>query len=291
MSAEHGPLFKSDRSAKMSRSQRVRTDDVRALLRLVGELNELPNDPDVRVAHMLECVCKLVGGQNGFVNILEFSADRSAFSLVWMAQHGSLENDGQAAMGRLAKLGVESQGPLVGAMLKGGPRATTLVREKLVSKREWYRSSFFNEHLRVARLDGNMCSCFPLPEPGRRFATGMFRALGDRQFGPREWTLLELLNSEFGWFYRAVVEALNGPTRQLPRQLRRTLARLVDGDSEKQIARRMHLSPHTVHDYVKELHKRFGVSSRGELLAAYHRQTNGEILAEPPLGAPNESGC
>ncbi|MFP3938616.1 MAG: hypothetical protein ACLFVW_09785 [Phycisphaerae bacterium] len=28
------------------------------------------------------------------------------------------------------------------------------------------------------------------------------------------------------------------------------------------------MSPHTVHDHVKRLHRHFGVSSRGELLAA-----------------------
>lgn len=285
MRSENGPLVNSGRSAQMSRSQRVRTDDVRALLRLVGELHELPNDPDVRVAHMLECVCKLVGGRTGFVNILDPTSDGSALKLVWVGQHGSLDNDGRAAMGRLGKLDMKHQGPLINAMAKGGPRAMTLVRDKLVSKREWYRSSFFNEHLRVARLDSNMCSSFPLREPGRRFTIGMFRALGDRQFGPREWTLLELLNSEFGWFYRAVVEALNGPTRQLSRQLRRTLARLVDGDSEKQIARRMNLSKHTVHDYVKELHKRFDVSSRGELLAAVHRRSTnaGQVDSKPQM--------
>ena len=37
--------------------------------------------------------------------------------------------------------------------------------------------------------------------------------------------------------------------------------------SEKQIARKMDLSCHTVHDYVKALHKRFDVSSRAELMA------------------------
>lgn len=257
----------------MSRSQRVRTDDVRALLRLVGELHELPNDPDVRVAHMLERICTLVGGRIAFVNILELSPDRSVPRLVWWAQRGLVDQDGQAALLRLADLGIEHQGPLIQHLALGSPRIVTFARDELVSDREWYGSSYFNEHLRVAGLDSTVCTSFPLPGPRRRFTVGFYRPTGDRRFGRREWTLLELLNSEFGWFYRAVAEALNGPTRQLSRQLRRTLALLVDGDSEKQIARRMHLSPHTVHDYVKELHKRFGVSSRGELLAAAHRQS------------------
>ena len=42
---------------------------------------------------------------------------------------------------------------------------------------------------------------------------------------------------------------------------------LLQGLSEKQIAREQGLSPHTVHAYIKSLHKRFGAQSRGELLA------------------------
>ena len=48
-----------------------------------------------------------------------------------------------------------------------------------------------------------------------------------------------------------------------------TLQRLLEGDSEKQIAGRLKLSPHTVHVYVKALYRHFDVSSRGELLARF----------------------
>jgi len=50
-----------------------------------------------------------------------------------------------------------------------------------------------------------------------------------------------------------------------------TLQRLLAGDSEKQIALRLGVSPHTVHVYVKGLHRHFDVSSRGELLALFVR--------------------
>ena len=58
----------------------------------------------------------------------------------------------------------------------------------------------------------------------------------------------------------------------LPPRLRQTLEGLLGGDSEKQIAHRLGLSRHTVHVYVKALYKRFGVSSRGELLARWVRR-------------------
>jgi two-component system nitrate/nitrite response regulator NarL len=51
--------------------------------------------------------------------------------------------------------------------------------------------------------------------------------------------------------------------------MRQTLALLLAGDSEKQIAHRLGLSQHTVHVYVKALYRRYDVSSRGELLARW----------------------
>ena len=50
-------------------------------------------------------------------------------------------------------------------------------------------------------------------------------------------------------------------------RLRQVLACLFEGDSEKQIAARLRISRHTVHEYLRRLHRLFDVSSRGELLA------------------------
>ena len=53
-----------------------------------------------------------------------------------------------------------------------------------------------------------------------------------------------------------------------PRQ-REVLDRLLAGDSQKQIAAALGISRHTVGDHLKDLHRIFDVSSRGELLAKF----------------------
>ena len=53
-----------------------------------------------------------------------------------------------------------------------------------------------------------------------------------------------------------------------PRQ-REVLDRLLEGDSQKQIATKLGISPHTVAGYLKDLHRIFDVNSRGELLAKF----------------------
>jgi len=54
---------------------------------------------------------------------------------------------------------------------------------------------------------------------------------------------------------------------QLPPRLREVLTCLLEGDGEKQIAAKLGVSRHTVHYHVGELHRRFGVTDRGRLLA------------------------
>ena len=53
-----------------------------------------------------------------------------------------------------------------------------------------------------------------------------------------------------------------------PRMLQ-TLRCLLQGDSEKQIAAKLEISPHTIHVYVKSLYKHYNVFSRAELLAKW----------------------
>jgi DNA-binding CsgD family transcriptional regulator len=61
-----------------------------------------------------------------------------------------------------------------------------------------------------------------------------------------------------------------------PRE-RQTLDRLLAGDSEKQIAVHLGVSPHTVHVYVKNLYRQFDVCARGELLARFVNPSNHRI--------------
>ena len=60
---------------------------------------------------------------------------------------------------------------------------------------------------------------------------------------------------------------------QLPPRVRRVLRCLLEGLSEKEAARALKLTPHTVHSYVKILYQRLGVKSRAQLLARCLRQS------------------
>lgn len=55
-------------------------------------------------------------------------------------------------------------------------------------------------------------------------------------------------------------------------RLRQTLACLLEGDSEKQVAARLSLSHATIHQYVTALYRHFGVSSRAQLVTHVMRR-------------------
>ena len=71
------------------------------------------------------------------------------------------------------------------------------------------------------------------------------------------------------------------PVRFTPRQLE-VLGRLLAGDNEKQVARALGISAHTVHTHVKEVYRRLEVNTRGELFTKLFAA----IIANIRGGAP-----
>jgi DNA-binding CsgD family transcriptional regulator len=116
--------------------------------------------------------------------------------------------------------------------------------------------------------------------PGKNPAlcVGFDRPVGDRPIRLRDVQVIEL-------FCRLVRPhlgrglALSGDPGviELSPRRRDVLAGLLDGLAEKQIAGRLGLSVPTVHEYVTDLYRHFGVGSRGELLALFLRRRNGPV--------------
>lgn len=96
----------------------------------------------------------------------------------------------------------------------------------------------------------------------------LHRPRGEKNFSARERALLEFFHRELGPLVgRALVSAAEPTPVSLAPRLRQTLVCLVQGDTEKQVAARLGVSVATAHQYVTALYRRFGVNSRGQLLA------------------------
>jgi DNA-binding CsgD family transcriptional regulator len=98
-----------------------------------------------------------------------------------------------------------------------------------------------------------------------------------RPFDQREVRLVALFHAELG---RLLRQRQRAPDVGLAPQLRRTLECLAAGLSEREVAARLGMSPHTVHDHVKRLYRHFQAHSRVQLLA---QLTWGPSLRTPSL--------
>jgi len=100
----------------------------------------------------------------------------------------------------------------------------------------------------------------------RRLVADLCRMLDPQPAAPRHPGYDPADDSE-----RAGGNGRPAPAAALSPRMHETLDRLLAGDSEKEIAARFRRSRNTVHVYVKKLYQRYGVSSRGELLALFVR--------------------
>ena len=90
---------------------------------------------------------------------------------------------------------------------------------------------------------------------------------GERPFCERERRIVDIFHHECAFLHQPRSTVDPALLRGLPPRLCETLRGLARGRSEKQLAADLGLSQHTVHEYVKALHRHFGVQSRSELLA------------------------
>ena len=158
--------------------------------------------------------------------------------------------------------------PIWCALLNVGGRLVTRNRRQLVSDTEWYRSRVFNEYRRPGSIDHQLTSVYQTFADGAISSITVHRALGERDFSLREQRLLNFFHAELGPLIgRAQVSVSEPSPVKLSPRLRQTLACLLEGDSEKQVADRLALSHDTTHQYVTALYRHFGVGSRAQLMA------------------------
>jgi DNA-binding CsgD family transcriptional regulator len=232
---------------------------VRNVFRLIGEVRELGSDPQKWRPHMVRRLQRLLRAEIVVSSEIHFrqipGTDRlRVIDIGW----------GCDADQHVWQIHTEQDDEQPDAywLLAGKPAATVGAQTQAAEL----------VPVRPAKpLYGGRCfvlSQIALPHVGAVDQLGLHRASGDQPFNRAEHRTVRLLHVELGRLWRRdAIRRAQDPTADLPPRLAQTLAELLDGASEKQIALKLELSQHTIHNYVKALHQRFEVSSRGELLS------------------------
>jgi DNA-binding CsgD family transcriptional regulator len=271
--APHNALFAAPASFTMSdvekHSQpRLKLRDVRRIFRLLAEVLRRGDDPAVWRPFMCNALLRHFAAEVVISSELYVlpTSERSVWEVVdvgwgvdgtghdWRIENRSRETDPKVYDLVVRAEPASNAADLGGSMLPGDEDR----RASIAPARPMYGGTAF------------MLSHVLLPHINAVDQLGVHRAHGDAPpFTAADHRLLRLLHVELGRFWRAkVLERTRDPRQSLGPRMKQTLSLLAQGRSEKEIATALEISPHTVHNYVKALHQRFGVTSRGELIAA-----------------------
>jgi DNA-binding CsgD family transcriptional regulator len=254
--------------------------DVRRVFRLIGEIRELGADPKVWRPHMVKRLRKLFGVEIVVSSEVHARTTRTPGKLRIIDIGWSCDSEGN-----LWDIHSERDDETLEAWrLAAGQFPSSAAADDADAVEVPVRPM---QHVYGGR--SFVLSQYCLPHINAVDQLGLHRAFGDEHFGAAEHRLIRLFHVELGrlWKRDALREAGN-PQQDLPPRLSQTLAELLAGRSEKEVAARLDLSRHTIHNYVKALHQRFEVSSRGELLAKAGAANKGDFTPKLSITLPRE---
>lgn len=251
----------------MAKWDLLRFQDARAVYRVIGECRDLAADPALWAEHAMRGACHLVGATAGTGGEgLLLGRHRKIVPLTPI-QYG-LDSNARTVLMEYVADGAVASDPLVVAIDRAKGKLVTRTRTDIVRDRDYYRSRVFTDYLRRAEIGPRLASLYETQVDRSVNNIHLHRGPGERDFSEREQQIVDHFHAELGPLigHALVSEAEPRPDDLSPR-LHQTLVCLLDGDSEKQVAARLHLSRTTVHQYVGNLYRHFGVRSRAQLMS------------------------
>lgn len=261
--------------------------DVAALLRIAGEAGEIAGDWQRRRVHILDGLLALIGGCSAICS--EVDPQQNPGGGYWAIAGSITCSSGltcyqRALIARYLTGRLSALDPCVPPLLGSKLPVVTVRRIDVIDSACWYRCAHYNEVRRPLRFGESIYGKL-VSADGRRLKLSLHREMNDPPFTPRDVTVLHVFNENLSALYDApppaarvaataaapLIPPLQREARiaSLPLRYRPVLRYLLAGDAEKQVAYKLRLSPHTVHEYVKALYRAFRVNSRSELLAQF----------------------
>ena len=242
-------------------------DDVREIVRLLGEVAVLETDVPGKRRVLLTGLAKLIQADIWlWIHFADNAKDGipMGFSFV----EGGWASEAQR-MKFIEATTTPAAEPYNTALRKGCDVHRTRVRKDVFTDAEWFESELFQNYYAKGNLGDWLTTHYPLED--QIFSTMVFlRQLGRPAFTPRDVCIVHIVTEEIDWLHR---EGTNIPAAEhvndLSSRQRQVLLRLLAGDGVKQIAHGLKLSAHTVNDHMKQIYRRFGVSGRSELVAKF----------------------
>ncbi len=237
--------------------------EITEVFRIVQEAIDLGNDPVRWRERMLERMNKLTHSMSGVSFVIPTLFNPHNLSPPVFVYVDS--NRSKVSSIKFFKNFDVASDPMTPEIAKLAHRPVTRLRRQLVDDETWYNCTAYKTRRVPAGMDDSIHAHDPLPQFGVSAILGFTRAIGDRPYDLHDARMVDLLRSELRHRWLSALED-KSPKVSLSTRHQQLLLLLKGPKSEKQIARYLGLSPHTIHNYIKELYRRLKVSSRAELL-------------------------
>lgn len=234
----------------MFEAQSMTFEQVQSIIRLGTAAHTAP-DSRTRKQRLLLGMCRLMRARTGSCALLQMIDSPPRRRMISMVE---------VAVERTAEA-VDGSGKRRQLISDERPRRASLGAAAMPK----IEVQVFRQHSAPSRF--NVESLLNVGDNGLQAAIRIFR--DKPRFTSGEQALLDLVHREMSWIYQSDLALLPSHAQTLSPRQRETLELLLAGYSEKEVAASLRLSRHTVHDYVKALHRRLQVSTRGELLARW----------------------
>ena len=134
----------------------------------------------------------------------------------------------------------------------------------------WFDSAYYKTYYRDAGHVDAIWAGAPINEDAECYF-GVFRDGNHPRFTPEERDLVAYALRGLKWFYRRQMlsHGLMVAASPLTATEREVIGSLLTGLSEKQIAAARNQSPHTTHEYISSIYRKFGVGNRAALMALW----------------------
>jgi DNA-binding CsgD family transcriptional regulator len=264
----------------MSKSARLRAEDLRGLFRLTGECRDLGDDHDAWHRHWYASLARMVGAELAMGGEAAWVGGRLVIvaPFDWGWENGLDRGSYLEMMATMARATDDisrsdyNQAYFAHPARQAG--ASCLSRTDLLADGDWYRSWAYPFY-RAIGIDHTLMCYQPVPGvPGAVNALYLSRPLGVRRdFTRRHRRLVEESYAQLAPLLGGALARHTSPSpADLPPRVREVLACLLEGDGDKQVARRLGISPYTVNQYTKQIYRHFRVAGRTELLALWLRR-------------------
>jgi DNA-binding CsgD family transcriptional regulator len=230
-------------------------------------------ESDAALLHLLGAVAGFVDAQNAYwMGAVRMSDDEGDSLLGWRPRVirylQPLTNDEKFTQQRLKSIGrgQVDEATVAHARLAGTYRARRL--RDLVSP-AWFESETYQEYVARGVYD-SVVVVAPVSDVAEGYY-GFLRMRPDDPFTEAQRDIAFYAMRGLTWFHRQVLLAHGLLAAQSPLSPaeRRVLALLLTERSEKAIAAELSVSPATVHTYVRDVLRKFGVSGRNGLTALW----------------------